>query len=99
MYEEPEIPFPDNLVLPEELNLAFDFYDPIDKKTYKIERTFSKLYEADKLNSFLKILTPLNPINKSNKSLNEATPKLANSSNFSLMIKYILFAILRRLYS
>ena len=59
MYEEPEIPFPTSNILPEKIALSFDFYDSIDKKNYRINRTFSKLYEGEKLNSFLGILKPL----------------------------------------
>ena len=94
MYEEPEIPFPKDLSLPERLNLAFDFYDHKDKKSYKIEKSFSKLYESKKLNSFLKILKPINPVKTNLRKVEKSEEDKSGASDFYQLVRYILFAIL-----
>ena len=95
MYEEPEIPFPAGLELPEKLNLSFDYYHPEKERYYKIQKSFSKLYDSAKLNSFLKILQPLDLSNKTNNKKSSKPNSIASTSlGFTNFFKFILFAIL-----
>ena len=40
MYEEPEVPFPKNGVLPEKIDLKFNYYSPEKAKSFTIKKSF-----------------------------------------------------------
>ena len=97
MYEEPEVPFPDSNILPEKIKLSFDFYDSTNKKNYRIDKAFSKLYEGEKLNSFLAILKPLETSSgkkQASASSKDTSDQKSNLINLIDIINYILLAIL-----
>ena len=96
MYEDPEIPFPQNNALPESLKLSFDFYDAKNLKNYRINKTFSKLYDATKLNAFLSILKPLELSPKDSSGSEANTPKKSTTEkpHFLELLNFILLAIL-----
>ena len=95
MYEEPEIPFPKNNQLNQSLDLSFNFYDQKSNKYYRIKKSFSKLYDGDNLNNFLKILTPIK-IHKSDRTKDKAQNATSNEKekNRYSFIRFILFALL-----
>jgi thiol:disulfide interchange protein/DsbC/DsbD-like thiol-disulfide interchange protein len=95
MYQEPEVPFPTNNILPKMINLSFDFYNSILGKSYRINRAYSKLYDGKKLNEFLAILKPIQiNIQKDQKRDSSLATVKTNPSNFMRIFNYILFALL-----
>jgi len=99
MYEEPEVPFPQGNSLNNEITLFFDFYDSTLKKTFKVKKTFSQLYESKKLNSFFTILTPFEiSKNASQKNDHDKTQDIETTNHEKKsntgIFKYILLAIL-----
>ena len=103
MYEEPEVPFPKDNILPKEINLSFDFYDSILNKSFKIQKSFNQLYDGNKLNSFLTILSPIDFAHKNvennietNGHSSEIDGGIFNSESLGLinLFKYILLALI-----